>query len=466
VSEDGLVVEFDVRAPVEHAFRVWTQRAGVWWPKGHTVSGDPDSVAFEPRVGGRIVERARDGAEHVWGEVTAWDAPRRVEFRWHLFFDRSQATHVAVTFADHGATTRVRLEQSGFASLGEAGAVRRERTLLSWGTVTTAYVDDAERNPSDVDRGAPPERLPRFATIDLGTNSVKMYVAERRRDGSWQTLADRAEITRLGQGLARSGVVSAEALDRTVAAIEAMADEARRLGAQDIAAVGTAGLRMAGNASEVIAAIDARAGVRVEVVSGIDESRLAYLAACAGLGVPAGSIVVFDTGGGSSQFTFGRGAEVVERFSVDVGAARLTERFGLADAVGRDVVDAAQASIDADLARLADRPAPDLVVGMGGAIVNLVAVQLGLERYDADRIQGAILERVEVERQIEVYRTLRSQERRGLLRLQPERADVILAGACIVGSVLRLLGSESLTVSDRSLRHGLMQERFGVEAPT
>ena len=97
MSDDSLVVEFDVRASVEHAFAVWTQRAGTWWPKGHTVSGDPDSVRFEPRVGGRIVERARDGAEHVWGEVTAWDAPSRVEFLWHLFFDRAQATRVALT---------------------------------------------------------------------------------------------------------------------------------------------------------------------------------------------------------------------------------------------------------------------------------------------------------------------------------------------------------------------------------
>ena len=457
MSDDTLVVEFDVRAPVERAFAVWTERAGVWWPKGHTVSGDPDSVRFEPRVGGRIVERARDGAEHVWGEVTAWDAPSRIEFLWHLFFDRTQATRVALTFSDQGATTRVRLEQSGFAALGEAGAVRRDRTLLSWGTVTSAYVGDAEL---DVERSDAPQR---FATIDVGTNSVKCFVAEQQRDGTWTTLSDRAAITRLGQGLSESGVISSEALDRTADAIGSMVDEARGLGAREVVAVGTAGLRIARNGSEVVAAIASRTGVHVEVVSGEEESRLAYLAACAGLGVPTGSALVFDTGGGSSQFTFGHGAVVDERFSVDVGAAGITERFGLAHAVARDVVDRASAAIATGLARLEDRPVPRLVVGMGGAVVNLAAVQLGLASYDPARLHGAVLDRAEVQRQIEVYRGLDADDRRALLRLQPERAEVILAGACIVDAVLRLVGSDRLVLSDRSLRHGLMEERFGVE---
>jgi len=248
-----------------------------------------------------------------------------------------------------------------------------------------------------------------------------------------------------------------------VAMIASMADEARAFGVHDLAAAGTAGLRNARNAADVVAAIEGRTGVRVEVVSGEEESRLAYLAACAGLGVPTGSVLVFDTGGGSSQFSFGHGAVVDERFSVEVGAAGITERFGLAQAVDLDAVDAAMAAIGAGLARLGGRPVPALVVGMGGAVVNLAAVQLGLESFDPDRLRGAVLERAEVQRQIDVYRRLDADDRRGLLRLQPERAEVILAGACVVDSVLRLVGSDRLVVSDRGLRHGLMQERFGAD---
>jgi exopolyphosphatase/guanosine-5'-triphosphate,3'-diphosphate pyrophosphatase len=302
---------------------------------------------------------------------------------------------------------------------------------------------------------------PRYATIDVGTNSVKFHVAQPAGGGSWEALADRAEVTQLGEGLAQSGRVSDEAVARTTEAIRGMVLEARGHLVREIAAVGTAGLRMAGNSDEVRAAIQAETGVPVDVVSGEEESRLAYLAAVTGLGHMPGSVVVFDTGGGSSQFSFGRGSDVSERFSVDVGAARYTEQFGLAGTVDAARLSEALAAISADLDRLDGRPAPESLVGMGGAMTNITAVSLGLERYDPDAVQGFVLERDEVERQIEMYRTLDEGQRRSIVGLQPKRAGVILAGACIVRTVMDKLGQDRLTVSDRGLRHGLLAERFG-----
>ena len=98
---------------------------------------------------------------------------------------------------------------------------------------------------------------------------------------------------------------------------------------------------------------------------------------------------------------------------------------------------------------------------MGGAITNLVAVQHELATYDPDVVQGAELDRAEIDRQIELYRTRSADQRREIVGLQPKRAEVILAGACIVRTVLAKLGKESFTVSDRGLRHGLLVERFG-----
>ena len=300
----------------------------------------------------------------------------------------------------------------------------------------------------------------RFAVIDVGTNSVKFHVAEQRADGEWRTLSDRAEVSRLGEGLDRSGRLGAVPIERTVEAIAAMAAEARRDGAEAIAAVGTAGLRMAPNSAELVDAVAGRCGVRVEIIPGDEEARLAYRAVKAGLGLTRGSLVVFDTGGGSSQFTFGHDDRVDEQFSVDVGAARFTERFGLDGVVSEDALEIALAAIAADLAPLHGRPAPDAIVGMGGAITNLAAVKHELALYDPDFVQGAILERREIERQIELYRTRTAEQRREIVGLQPKRAEVILAGACIVRTVLALLGRELLTVSDRGLRHGLLVERF------
>jgi exopolyphosphatase/guanosine-5'-triphosphate,3'-diphosphate pyrophosphatase len=300
----------------------------------------------------------------------------------------------------------------------------------------------------------------RYATIDVGTNSVKFHVAERV-DVGWSTLVDRAEVTQLGEGLAASGSISDAARDRTTTAIRGMVDQAAALRVRALAAAGTAGLRSATNSADVVAAIEAATGVRVEVVSGEDESRLAYLAVVSGLPAATGSLVVFDTGGGSSQFTVGRGAEVLERWSVDVGAVRFTERFALDGVVDDDTVRRAREAIAADLGRLEGRDAPDVLVGMGGAITNLTAVSLGLATYDPDRVQGATLTREEVGRQIDLYRFLDLEARRGVVGLQPGRAGVILAGACIVLTVMDVLSVRELVVSDRGLRHGLLAERFG-----
>jgi exopolyphosphatase/guanosine-5'-triphosphate,3'-diphosphate pyrophosphatase len=301
----------------------------------------------------------------------------------------------------------------------------------------------------------------RYAVVDVGTNSVKFHLAELRDDGAWRTVVDRAEVTRLGEGSHETGRLGGAAETRTLEAIAAMAAEARRAGVEELAAVGTAGLRRASNGAAFVAAVEERCGVRIDVISGEDEARLAYLAAVSALELPSGRIVVFDTGGGSSQFTFGHGTHVDEHVSVEVGAVRFTERFGLDGAVPEEALRAALDAIAADLAVLDGRSSPDALVGLGGAVTNLAAVKLGLETYHPDAVQGTVLDRAEVDRQLELYRTRSAKERDGIVGLQPGRAEVILAGACVVRTVLDKLACESLTVSDRGLRHGVLVERFG-----
>jgi exopolyphosphatase/guanosine-5'-triphosphate,3'-diphosphate pyrophosphatase len=305
----------------------------------------------------------------------------------------------------------------------------------------------------------------RYAVIDAGTNSTKFHVAELDLDGgAWRTVVDRAVVTRLGEGLEATGEIGAEPLDRTAQAIGEMADEARSLDVRGIAAVGTAGLRISTNQAEVVEKVRARSGVSLDVISGEDEGRLAHLAVATGIGLDAGEIVVFDTGGGSSQFTFGHGPSVDERFSLNVGAVRFTEQFGLAQPVSADVVAAASTAIGAELGRLEGRRRPQAVVAMGGAVTNLAAVKHGLTSYDPDVVQGTVLDRAEIDRQVELYRSLDADGRRRIAGLQPARAEVILAGACIVRTIMDKLGCDAVTVSDRGLRHGVLHERFG-QAP-
>jgi len=299
----------------------------------------------------------------------------------------------------------------------------------------------------------------RHAVIDIGTNSVKYHVGERRADGSLHAIADRAVVTRLGEGQSDSGVLASEPIARTVDTIVAMVEEVRQAGV-DIAAVGTAGLRRAPNRAALVDAVQDRTGVTVEVISGEEEARLAYLAATSALPAARGRLAVFDSGGGSTQFTFGRNDHVDEQFSLDIGAVRVAEHFGLAGATSTDRLDEVLAWLSTELDRLDRQPRPDSVVAIGGTVTNLAAVAQGLVSYDPDVVHGTVIDRAELDRQIDLYRSRSADERRSIPGLQPARAEVILGGACIVRTILAKLGHDAMTVSDRGLRHGVLISRL------
>ena len=169
--------------------------------------------------------------------------------------------------------------------------------------------------------------------------------------------------------------------------------------------MGTAGLRQAPNRDDFLAAVHRHCGVTVEVISGREEARLAYVAAVSTLPLSGDRLLVFDSGGGSSQFTFGGADRIEEQFSVDVGAVRFADASGSPTAVPRETVDAALDAIAADLTELADRPRPDMVIAIGGTSTNLAAITHGLDRYDPEAVHGTVMDADEVDRQIEAFRT-------------------------------------------------------------
>ena len=304
----------------------------------------------------------------------------------------------------------------------------------------------------------------RYAVIDAGTNSTKFHVAELDADGhgAWRTVVDRAVVTRLGEGLEATGEIGAEPLERTAQAISEMADEARGLDARAIA-LGRHGRTAHGwqpgrgrrdGSGSLRAVRSTSSRARTRAGSPTSRSRPAS-------GSATGRSSASTPAAAARSSPSATGRIVDERFSLNVGAVRFTEQFGLAKAVSRDVVAEALAAIAAELARLDGRPRPDAVVAMGGAVTNLAAVKHGLATYDPDVVQGTVLDRAEIDRQIELYRTLDADGRREIAGLQPARAEVILAGACIVRTIIDKLGCDAVTVSDRGLRHGVLLERFG-----
>ena len=142
---EPLELAFSIDCPPAHAFDVWTARFGQWWPRGHSVSGEPAEIVLEARLGGRIFERTADGSEIDWGEVTAWEPPVRLAYLWHIRRDRTEATDVELTFTDAGdGTTQLRIVHTGWERLGAGADAWRDANLGGWtGLIPhfTTYLD-------------------------------------------------------------------------------------------------------------------------------------------------------------------------------------------------------------------------------------------------------------------------------------------------------------------------------------
>lgn len=298
--------------------------------------------------------------------------------------------------------------------------------------------------------------MSRKAIIDVGSNSIKFFLGERNPDGTLKTVMDENDIARLGEGLRETGAISPEAMRRNSGAISIFAEKAREHGADEIACVGTMALRNATNSTEFVNLVEEVAGLKLRIIPGEEEARLAYLSVLSGLTLQGGKLAVFDTGGGSTEFIFGEGNTVSSRFSLDIGAIRITEKYFADTRPEQSDVNAAIAEIDSALSAVSGDV--DQLVGMGGTLTSMGAVKHKMARYDPDVIQGSVLTFADVDRQIEDYSSKTAEERKGIIGLQPKRADVILAGACIVKVIMSRLGVDKLTVSDRGLRHGLAFE--------
>lgn len=299
----------------------------------------------------------------------------------------------------------------------------------------------------------------RLAAMDVGTNSVLLLVAEVAAGGRLQPIEDRAVVSRLGQGLVPGGRLRPEAADRTAATIAELAARARQLGAEEIRALGTMGLRLAADADAFIERIARDCGVAIRVISGDEEARLTYRGAQHQL--PAGSerLVVCDVGGGSTEVISGREARIEQRRSLELGAVGLTERFLPHDPIAPAELAALRHHLAAQLAAEFDPPArPFELVAVGGTATSLAAMHHQLERYDAERVHGTRLSRRWLAEQLAELARLDVPARARIRGLEPGRADIIPAGTAILLALLERLGAASLLISDRGLRHGLLLE--------
>lgn len=286
------------------------------------------------------------------------------------------------------------------------------------------------------------------AVIDCGTNTARLLI---RRGGD--DVVRQAEVTRLGRGVDRSGRLDPDGI---AAALAVLGDYRDRCAAEQVSAtrvLATSAVRDAANAGELLGPLVELFGVEAEVLSGHEEARLSFEGAIAALGGTDTTLVV-DIGGGSTELAVGAGRFEAAR-SIDIGARRLTERYVEHDPPRPEELSAMLSVVDAFLDEVAIEvpligAAPRLV-GVAGTVTTVAAVEIGLQRWDRSQVHGFVLSRAAAE---DVFRTLATEPLADRVHnpgLPPERADVIVAGCCILLGVMRRFGFDECVVSDADL---------------
>ncbi len=300
----------------------------------------------------------------------------------------------------------------------------------------------------------------RVGAIDIGSNSIRLLVAECPADGAdLVTIARAGEPCRLARGLDTTGVVDPEMAARAGDVVAEFARRARSLGARHVVVGATAALRAASNGAEVSAQLEARAGVPVRVLSGDEEAQLVYRSVVAGLGGRARNqqCVMFDLGGGSTEVVSGVGDQAGRWTSLHFGAVVLAERFGLSDAPSPESVGRARDWIRGEIMRgcaLFPLRTP-LLAGVGGTVTVLASLDRGLTDYDPSLLEGWVVERARLTELLSRILAKTPEERRKLPVMGEGRADIVGAGALVVEALIERFDPPGLVCSTQGLRYGL-----------
>jgi exopolyphosphatase/guanosine-5'-triphosphate,3'-diphosphate pyrophosphatase len=306
----------------------------------------------------------------------------------------------------------------------------------------------------------------RYAAVDFGTNTALLLVAERGDDGALTTVLERCEFVQLGAGLDASGVLSDESMARGIAALEGFRRDLDAAGVTAIRAVGTQALREATNAAAFLEPAREALGVPIEVITGDREAELVFTAVVNAFpDRTAGSFVIGDVGGGSTEVIVGAAHAPLWRRSIPIGSRRLTDRFTGSDPPTPSEAAALRAGVHAAFADLS-LPANAVMIGTAGTATNIATVALALDSYDAARVQGLAVSRDAVDSQLERLLALDLEARRAVPGMEPRRADVICAGVAIFAGLAARMGATELIVSSRGVRWGVMAELVATATAT
>jgi len=295
----------------------------------------------------------------------------------------------------------------------------------------------------------------RVASIDIGTNSVLLLVAEI--DGS-----NISEITsnitepRLGENLTKSGILSDKAIAKTISSIIKMIAIAKMNGAEKIILFGTEVFRRAKNGAEVAKRIEAETGISLKILTPEEEARLSYIGALMGLPEHQKNIVI-DVGSGSTEIAWG-GKEPGNFFSIPIGCVVLTEEFDAIPPLSKNKIENMLRAIDERLPFFPKLTANSRLIGVGGTITTLSAFASNLKKYDSSRVHGNKLSIDYIEKTFLEFSTMTIDEISAKIPFAPTRSSIILAGTAVFLALMRKNNFTKIIVSDRGARWGILEK--------
>jgi exopolyphosphatase/guanosine-5'-triphosphate,3'-diphosphate pyrophosphatase len=304
----------------------------------------------------------------------------------------------------------------------------------------------------------------RTAGVDIGTNSVRLLVAEVEggdRGPRLDTLQRLMAIIRLGEGVDERGVLGDDAMRRTAEVLREYRETMREERAEAWEVAATSAAREAANAGVFMQLVHEIMGVKPRVISGREEAGLSFAGATYDLGMlrpEEGSVVVLDIGGGSTEIIVGDNGEILEGRSVDVGCVRMSERFLASDpplASELEEMEGYIRSLVYPFKAMTALWSPRLMVGLAGTITTLSGLKQGLDRYDGEAIHHSWLTLEDVMELYERLYSLPLDERRRYMRLEPGRADIIVGGTGVLKVILQELEWDRFLVSEKDILDGL-----------
>ncbi|MEG3586323.1 MAG: Ppx/GppA phosphatase family protein [Actinomycetota bacterium] len=301
------------------------------------------------------------------------------------------------------------------------------------------------------------------ATIDCGTNSTRMLIAQRTHTYGYETLARETRITQLGEGVDRTQNLSMSAIDRVLATLFMYKEKLQEHKVTKVRMVATSAVRDATNGQIFLEAAEEIIEAKTELLSGSEEARLSFLGATNELEKSKGPFFVIDIGGGSTEFSFGVD-ECESHVSTDIGCVRLSERFIHHDPPLPEELSAALSLVDLHLDDVV-MEIPWLtqaasIIGVAGTVSATSMIEQGLQTYSYEDIHGHAMSKESIE---EVFRLLVTDDRTGRLSnpgMEEGRVDVIIGGLCILVQIMRKFDFKEILVSEKDILDGLAISLF------